>query len=174
MTRWAKRPLCHLVPGPRLAFHTPPKPVSGTRSRHLLQSIISDLCIVSLPLVNRRLRCLALLAESVSHCHKIDPSSAQVLSVTYRSALTSSSNSHSSPSSRLACRSKVARGVGFVKTSEVWSFVSTNFTATLSRCPTSSRISWYSASQCFDLSLSQCSSVRRIAICEYAFNHCAF
>ena len=82
VTRWTKRPLCHLVPGPRLAFHTPPKPVSGTRSRHLLQSTTRDLCIASLPLVNRRLRSLALLAESVSHYHKIDPSSAQVLSVT--------------------------------------------------------------------------------------------
>ena len=44
VTRWTKRPLCHLVPGPVLAFHTPPKPVSGTRSRHFCYNLPLEIC----------------------------------------------------------------------------------------------------------------------------------
>ena len=45
----------------------------------------------------------------------------------------SPSNNHSSPSRRRECLSKIPRVTGFVRTSLVWSAVSTNFTDTLSR-----------------------------------------
>ena len=94
------------------------------------------------------------------------PRDDQVLTCGSVARSASPSNNHSSQSRRRECLSKIPRVTGFVRTSLVWSAVSTNFTDTLSRWPTSSRISWYSASQCFDRSLSQCSSVSLIAICE--------
>ena len=84
----------------------------------------------------------------------------------YSSAVESSGKIHGSPIKRCVCFSNKDRVSPFVSASLQWRPVSIHMILTLSRCPTSERISWYSASQCLDLSDSQCSSLSLIAICE--------